>query len=203
MFKLNSPLIRTSRSPWRFALLAVLNVSSFAALFALEDRFEAITGLPVFDTQNGLTPEALGQQLPVYQGEALEAYLYFAAFDFVFPFVAALFLAVTWALLLRVTPWRLTRLLLAGGMPLYAFLGTGFDYLENLSLLSVLAMDAPSRLVVEAAIFFKRLKLAALGLSGALTEVLVVLALIASLQRVWQSRSGAGAPEQSVQGSQK
>lgn len=197
MSKLNSLLIRTSRSPWRFALLAVLNASSFAILFALEDRFEAITGLPVFDTQNGLTPEALLWQLPLYQGEALEAYLTFAAFDFVFPFVAALFLAVTWELLLRVTPWRLTRRLLARGMPLYAFLGTGFDYLENLSLLSVLAMDTPSGFIVDAAILCKRLKLAALGLSSALTMVLGVFALIALLQRLRRSRGVT--PEQGIQ----
>ena len=117
-----------------------------------------------------------------------------------FPFGAALFLAVTWVLL-RVTLWRLTQRLLAWGLPLCTFLGAGFDYLENLSLLSILAMDAPSGFAVDAAILilFKRLKLAALGLSGALTGVLVVLALIASLQRVWRSRSGSATPEQGAQ----
>lgn len=199
MSRLNAPIIRASRSPWRFALLAVLNALSFAVLFALEDRFEVTTGLPVFDTQNDLTPAALVQQLPLYQGEALEAYLTFAAFDFVFPFVAALFLAVTWALLLRVTPWQLAQRLLAWGLPLYAFLGTGFDYLENLGLLSVLVMDAPSAFAVDAAVLFKRLKLAALALSSALTGVLGVLALIASLQRVRRSRSGGVTPEPRVQ----
>ena len=74
-FRFNDLLIRTSRSPWRFALIAVLNAAAFAALFALEDRFEVITGVPVFDTQNGLTPAALVKQLPLYQGEALTAYL--------------------------------------------------------------------------------------------------------------------------------
>ncbi len=196
MSKLNALLISTSRSPWWFALLAVLNALSFAVLFALEDRFEATTGLPVFDTQNDLTPAGLLQQLPLYQGEALEAHFYFAAFDFVFPFVAALFLTVTWALLLRVTRWRLTQRLLAWGLPLCAFLGTGFDYLENLSLLSILALDAPSGFAVDAAILFKRLKLAALALSGALTWVLTVFALIALLQRVWRSRSDIPTPEQ-------
>ncbi len=182
MSKLIALLIRTSRSPWRFALLAGLNALSLAVLFALEDRFEALTGLSVFDTQNGLTSVALVQQLPRYQGEALEAYLHFATFDFVFPFVAALFLAVTWAL------------------PLYAFLGTGFDYLENLSLLSVLVIDAPSAFAVDATILFKRLKLAALALSGALTGVLVVLA-IASVRLVGWPRSGAG--ETSARGVQE
>jgi len=197
--KLNAPLIRASRSPWRFALVAVLNAGAFAVLFALEDRFEAITGLPVFDTQNGLTPEALVQQLPLYQGEALEAYLAFAAFDFVFPLTAALFLAVAWVLLLRVTPWRVTQRLLAWGLPLYAFLGTGFGYLENLNLLNVIFLDTPSAFAVEAAILFKRLKLTALALSGALTGVLVLVALSASVRRVWRSRSGRGMPEQGVQ----
>lgn len=196
--KLNALLIRASRSPWRFALVAVLNVSAFAILFALEDRFEAITGLPVFDTQNGLTPEALVRHLPLYRGEALEAYLYFAAFDFVFPLTAALFLAVTWALLLRVTPWRVTQRLLAWGLPLYAFLGTGFYYLENLSLLSVIFVEVPSAFVVDATVLFKRLKLTALALSGALTAVLVLFALIASVRRMWRLRSGGGMPEQGV-----
>ena len=190
-----------SRSAWRFALLAVLNALSLAALFALEDRFEATTGLPVFDTQNSLTSVALLEQLPLYEGEARAAYLAFAAFDFVFPFVAALFLAVTWALLLRVTPWRLTQRLLACGLPLYAFLGTGFDYLENLGLLSVLVMDTPSAFAVDAAVLFKRLKLTTLALSSALTVVLGVLALLASVQRVGWPRSGVG--ETSARGVQE
>ncbi len=193
MMKLNGLLVRTSCSWWRFAILAALNAGAFVILFALEDRFRAITGLPVFDTQNGLTPELLVQQLPRYQGEALAAYLYFAALDFVFPFVAALFLAVTWALLLRVTPW-----LLAWGLPLYALLGAGFDYLENVGLLSVIFLDAPSTLLVDTVILFKRLKLTALALSGALTGVLVVLALSVFLRRVWRSRLGGGMPEQGV-----
>lgn len=198
--KLNGLLVRTSRSWWHFAILAALNAGAFVILFALEDRFEAITGLPAFDTQNSLTPELLRQQLPLYQGEALAAYLAFAAFDFVFPLVAALFLAVTWALLLRLTPWRLTQRLLAWGLPLYAFLGTGFDYLENLSLLSVIFLEAPSTLLVDTAILLKRLKLTALALSGALTGVLVLFALIASVRRVWRSRLGGGMPEQGVRG---
>lgn len=193
MNRINNRLIRASRSPWRFALLAGLNASSFAVLFALEDRFEAVTGLPVVDTQNGLTPSALLQQLPLYQEEAMGAYLVFAAFDFVFPFVAALFLAATWALLLWVNPWGVTQKLLAWKLPLFAFMVTGFDYLENLSLLSVLAMDTQSGLIVDTAILCKRLKLVALGLSGALTGVLVMLALIASLQRVWRSRGWGNA----------
>lgn len=188
-------LVRASRSPRLFAAITALAFGSLGFLFALENRFEALTGLPTFDTQNDLTPSALLEQLPRYQGEALEAYLRFAAFDFVFPFTAALFLAVTWALLLRVTPWRVAQRLLAWKLPLVAFFGTGFDYLENVSLLSTIFMDAPSVLALEAAILFKRLKLTALVLSNGLTGVLVLLASGSYLQRSGRARLCRGQEE--------
>lgn len=184
MYRVNSWLVRTSRSWWLFLVIVGATFSSLAFLFALENRFEAITGLPVFDTQNDLTPSSLLQQLPRYQGAALEAYLRFAAFDFVFPFVAALFVAVTWALLLRINPSQFVQRL-AWKLPVYAFLGTGFDYLENISLLSVIFLPAetPLGFVVNAAVFFKRLKLATLVLSNVLTVALLVLAAGAWFRR--------------------
>lgn len=184
MYRVNSWLVRTSRSWWLFLVIVGATFSSLAFLFALENRFEAITGLPVFDTQNDLTPSSLLQQLPRYQGAALEAYLRFAAFDFVFPFVAALFVAVTWALLLRINPSQFVQRL-AWKLPVYAFLGTGFDYLENISLLSVifLPVETPLGFVVNAAVFFKRLKLATLVLSNVLTVAFLVFAVGAYLRR--------------------
>lgn len=173
-----------SRSWWLFLTTVAAAFSSLAFLFVLENRFEAMTGLPVFDTQNTLTAASLRQQLPRYQGAALEAYLRFAAFDFVFPFVAALFVAVTWALLLRINPLRVVQRFV-WKLPVYAFLGTGFDYLENISLLSIIFLptETPLGFAINAAVFFKRLKLATLVLSNVLTVALLVLAAGAWLRR--------------------
>lgn len=184
--KLTRSLVAVSRTWWLVALTFVLNIMSFQVLFALEDRFEALTGAPVLDTQNGLTIVTLLEQLPLYRGAAYAAYLRFAAFDFVFPFVSALFLAVLWALLLRWNGGRIAQRLLSWNLPLLPFLATLFDWLENVSVLLVLGAASPSGQLLHAVIVCKRLKLTSLTVIMAITILLHVLLLgykLAELRR--------------------
>jgi cellulose synthase/poly-beta-1,6-N-acetylglucosamine synthase-like glycosyltransferase len=168
-------------------IVAALNFVSFRVLFTLEDRFEAIAGVPTFDTQNDLTSATLLQQLPRYVGAARAAYGWFAAFDWVFPFIASLFLAVLWAWLLRTNALSIAQRLLQWTMPVWVFAVTLFDWLENISLIAIVYAGVRSARVVEAAIVWKQLKLAGLTASAAITVLLVVLALVGLLQRVWRA----------------
>ncbi len=173
----------TARSGRRLVGVLALTAAAFYGLFSLAADFEAQAGAPPFDTQNTLTAAQLAAQLPRYTGAARLAYLRFAAFDFVFPAVAALFLAVWWAVALRQLgdPWagRLRAL------PLLAFTPTVFDYLENVCLLGIVsaAPATPASALVTAALTFKQLKLTALSVGGGLTLALTAAALVGGLWR--------------------
>jgi hypothetical protein len=176
MGKLQELLLGVSRK-WRWVVaFVVLNFASFGILFALEGAFEALTSTPVYDTQNDLTQAQILEQLPLYQGEARDAYLRFAAFDFVFPLVSALFITLIWTLLLRLNRGRIAARLLAWRVPLLPLLITLFDYLENVGLLLVLAAaPSPDPALMEFALAFKRLKLFGLALVGPATIVIAAL----------------------------
>ncbi|MDX1995448.1 MAG: hypothetical protein SF029_23900 [bacterium] len=191
MRRIQMGLTYLTRNFWRFMLVLGLNFAAFNILFALEGRFESLAGVPTFDTQNDLTTETLLQQLPLYAGEARTAYFQFAAFDFVFPFVAAFFLAVLWTLLLRINGWPFAASLLRWNFPLLAFAGTLFDWLENISLLALLnSGSAPGETLLNAAILFKQLKLTVLTASVGITVVLLVLTAAYWLLRVVRSSRG-------------
>lgn len=183
MRKITQLLVAASRRWWVVLLIFAANGLAFAALFSLEDQFEAVAGVPTFDTQNDLTAELLVEQLPVYQGEARAAYWRFWAFDFVFPFVAALFLAVLWAFCLRTITWSIGEHLLRWQVPALAFLATLFDYGENLSIFAVLNAGSDPTLV-NAVLLFKGLKLTMLAVTGAVTGVLVLLLVANAVYRV-------------------
>jgi hypothetical protein len=189
-------MLRISRVWWAFLLVFVLNGLSFTILFGLEDQFEALTGQPVFDTQNDLTTDAVVKQLPLYQGEARDAYWRFWAFDFVFPLVAALFLAVVWAFALRNISWRINERLLRWNVPALAFVATLFDWLENVANFAVLTVGSDP-LFLNAVILFKRLKLVTLTISGAITMVLLVLLIVNVVYRIFRARQqlNASAPQ--------
>lgn len=179
MNRLDAALDRAARTGWLFALVFALNFASFSILFNLEAQFEALTDTPTYDTQNDLTPETLRAQLPLYQGEALAAYQRFAAFDFIFPLAAGVFLAVLWSALLRLNTWPLAGRLRHARLPRLALLGTLFDWLENSFLLTTLSLAPdPADWAVNGAILFKRLKLAGLTLSGIVTIVLLALLVL-------------------------
>lgn len=163
---------RLSRSAWGYGLLTAMTFVSFAVLQGLDRQFARLTGVPVFDTQNTLTPALLRAQLPYYQSEARALYAYFAGIDIIFPLVAALFLALTWSKLLRRIGYSDLLSKWTKRLPLLAFVPTLFDYLENLSFISIIFLGATAPVVIEAAVLFKKLKLASLGLCAAITLIL-------------------------------
>jgi hypothetical protein len=125
--------------------------------------------------------------LPLYQGDALNAYLAFSAFDFIFPFVAALFLSVWWAFLLRINTWPIAATLRRLNMPLWVFATTLFDWLENVSILAVIAVSPePPALLINAVLLFKSLKLTALMLSSGATFALLILAIGNGASRLYR-----------------
>ncbi|MFZ4815248.1 MAG: hypothetical protein ACOYL5_11985 [Phototrophicaceae bacterium] len=189
MKAVNSWFIRLTQRGWAVALIVVLNFASFSILFALEDQFELITGVPVYDTQNDLTPSVLLEQLPLYVGDARAAYLRFAAFDYVFPLVANVFVVVIWTLLLRFNTWQPAQRLLAWQLPLFALIGTLLDWLENVSLLAVLySGNPPVQWFVNSVIVFKRLKLASLAANAVITPILLALLIGNLIYRVYVHR---------------
>lgn len=188
-------LIWMSRRWWAVVLVLLLNFAAFNILFALEDTFEAASGVPTFDTQNDLTPARLLEQLPLYTGEAREAYLRFSAFDFVFPLVAGTFLVVLWTLFLRANTWAFAGRMLRATLPQAAWFATIFDYMENFSLLTILnTSGTPADTLVNAAITFKQLKLAMLTASGAVSMVLLVLLVANVVTRLTQRHKGQTEP---------
>lgn len=174
---------RLSRSAWWYGLITALTFVSFAVLQGIDRQFARLTGLAVFDTRNNLTPALLRMQLPYYQGEARALYAYFAGIDMIFPLVAALFLALTWSKLLRqIGPSDLPRRW-GNRLPLVAFVPTLFDYLENLTFISIVFFGATTDGVFEAAVLFKKLKLASLGLCAAITLMLALWLLVTLARR--------------------
>lgn len=189
---ISTVLQRITRTWWLFLLVFVLNFASIGILFALEEQFTVITGRPVFDTQNDLTGGRIIAELPLYTGPAGEAYFRFAAFDFVFPFVAALFLAVLWTFFLRTMTWQVGRGLLAWHFPLAAFIVTAADYLENFSVLLLLGgVSTPASGGIQAILLFKQLKLTLLSLSGAITAILCAIAALNWIARLAVARRTA------------
>lgn len=173
--RITSQLIHLSRRWWVVLCAAVATVVSLQVIFFLDNRFRSLTGQPVFDTQNGLTPTTLLQQLPLYNGEATSLYIAFTAFDYLFPFVAAVFIAILWALFLRLNTSTLARTIIAWNVPIIPFIVTLADYGENICLLSaVVSMPTSENLVVLGAIVFKKLKLASLLLINITTFILAI-----------------------------
>lgn len=172
---LTSLLVSISRRWWAVLLVTALNFASFQILFGLEDQFETLTAVPVFDTQNDLTPSRIIAQLPLYQGPAREAYLRFAVFDFVFPLIAGIFVATLWTLLLRTNSSPFAQRLLQRGVPLFALIGTLWDWLENISILALLQWASPDAWILSVVVIFKRLKLLWLLLNGPITAALFLL----------------------------
>jgi hypothetical protein len=182
--RITSQLIRLSRRWWLVLSAVAATFVSLQVIFFLDNHFRSLTGQPVFDTQNELTSATLLQQLPLYIGEAKSLYIAFTAFDYVFPFVASVFIALLWALFLRLNTSALARAMIAWHFPAIPFVVTLADYGENICLLStVLSMPTSENFVVLGAIAFKKLKLVSLALIGMTTLILAIALAINVITR--------------------
>lgn len=188
--RLGQWFITASRNWWLVAAIAAAQIVTTQALFAAEAGFTRITGLPVFDTQNGLTAETLLEQLPLYTGAAAGAYRWFAIVDIVFPLVSAVFLSVVWALQLRLNRSPLAARLLQRHLPLLPLVVTLADWAENLALIGVIWLVPASEPLAMAAVVAKRLKLATLAATMLGTWLLLLL-LLGNRARLWMRRREA------------
>ncbi|MDX2160471.1 MAG: hypothetical protein SF162_04010 [bacterium] len=183
-------LIHLSQRGWLVASIVLLNGLNFFLLFSLESRFQALSGVPTFDTQNDLTSNRLLEQLPAYTGDARTAYLLFSAYDFLFPVLAGLTLAVLITLFLQLNTWKLPARLLAWGLPAFALLSILWDWLENIGLLASLVSDGQP-FWIGWALLFKQLKLLWLILgSGSLTAAFALL-MVNLVSRLGTQQLGA------------
>jgi hypothetical protein len=114
---------------------------------------------PTFDFQNGLTLSTLQNQLAGYADAARQIYALFAAVDFVFPLVSALFYCLMIALFLRLNPTRLAQRLLVVGLPLLPLVVTAADWLENIAFLIVVNSTGDASSAAGLGLLFKQLKL--------------------------------------------
>lgn len=170
-----------TRRWWAVALMFALTGLSIVILFSIEARFEELTGSPVYDTQNDLTRDQIIAQRPLYEGEMLDVYWVFAAFDFVFPLVGGVFFTLLYAYFLRRVPWAWADGLWRGRFYLVALLVVVFDYLENVGFIAtLLSGQPPSESAMQMALAFKQLKLLSLTLTSP-----IALALTAVFVAAW------------------
>jgi hypothetical protein len=92
-----------------------------------------------------------------------------------------------WTLFLRLNTSKIAARLLAVGTPLFAFIGTLWDYLENVSLLTILNTGA-SQTWIDLALMFKGLKLTWLFLNAPITAVILGLLIANVIYRVLRAR---------------
>ncbi len=140
MNALNQFIIRISKSGWLYVFVFAGFFGTLQALLRIRERFrEHAAGSVPFDLQNQLTVEQIFAQLAGYTEDAFELYYIFTAIDFFFPLFAALFLGATAAFLLRHSLPRWYSIAEQKNLFVLFLLATLFDWLENISLLSVLA----------------------------------------------------------------
>lgn len=184
--RLQALVIRISTSGWLYLFVAALMGATLFSLMQIGAVFPAhAAGAQPFDLQNELTAGQVYPQIAGYTERARELYYLFTAIDYVFPFVAGLFIAATASFGLRhafpaVYGWAVERNLL----PLF-MLGSAFDWLENLSIITTMGLypaevGALPLLIVLA----KRCKLAFVVVGQALAVLLVVI----GLYRRWRTR---------------
>ena len=137
---LNQLVIRISKSGWLYPIVFAGFFGSLQVLLRIAGHFpEHAAGAVPFDLQNTLTAEQIFTQLAGYSGEAYRLYYIFTGVDYFFPLFAGLFLAATAAFLLRHSSPRWYAIAEQNNLFVLFLLATVFDWLENITLLSVIA----------------------------------------------------------------
>lgn len=170
------------QAPLSIFFALALQMTAFRLLRKIGGAFKASTGdqYETFDLQNKLTAADIAAQLPAYTAASKRLYTIFFIVDFFFPLFGALFLALVWTALLQAADMpALYGQLLAANLPLLPFASALFDWGENVCFLTLVRRyPTPMPNLARAAVIFKRLKLLTLGVSGAVSVLLVVATLI-------------------------
>ena len=181
MRALNDLILRFSRSAPLFVLaFMVASGSLFAVFYPLGEVFGQLTGgLQMFDFQNQLTQEQVLEQLPRYTPEAVNLYYAFMFVDYFFPFFAGIFLAAISAFSLRHLSPRAYDWVNARSLFPLLMIGTGFDWLENLSaLIAVSNYPGDVATAASALVLAKKGKLFFVLISQAVGWSLLLLAIL-------------------------
>jgi hypothetical protein len=181
--------IRASRTWWLYLLVVAVMAGSLVALINIGEAFPAhAAGAQPLDLQNALTAAEVYPQLAGYTDRARELYGLFAAVDVVFPFSAGLFIAATTAFALRhgIPSWY--EALARRKLLLLPMVGSAFDWLENLTILTALGlMPTEIQGLAGLLVLAKRCKLA----FTLLAQGAMVLLLLVALGR-WLLRRAGG-----------
>lgn len=169
--------VQTALLGWPVLVALGLQLVSFRLLRITGRQFAVETANhEAFDFQNRLTAAAIYEQLPEYTQTSKQVYRRFFVIDFFFPLFASIFLSLLWAVLLSRPLPPVFNMLLQANLPFFAFLPVVFDWGENGCFL-VLIERYPTVLprLAQAAVLFKRLKLAALFATIAITLLLLIV----------------------------
>lgn len=187
----------TRISPVLLGVLAVaLNVFWVVILFVINEQFLEVTGHPLLDLQNSLspnkiiTPAKVLEQLADYTQASVFVYWIFFLLDNIMPHLAFGSLGLLWVYFWRSNPNRLYNRLL-GGYAMLIPLGVGlFDWMENLFyLLAIHTYPDPGTVwSVYAGLTFKWLKAACVFPSTMLTPVFLGYHLLCAVRRGWRKR---------------
>ena len=158
---------------------SAIPVRGFAAgLTRIGKKFPAFAGGAVpFDLQNDLRADQVYTQLAGYTQPARELYYAFTLIDYAFPFFAGLFIAATVAFALRTGLPGVYREVLSRKLLLVLLLPTAFDWLENVSAVSVILLyPTEVRWLPLLLVAAKKCKLATLVVSNAAMAGVVLVA---------------------------
>jgi hypothetical protein len=183
--RLNRFIIGCSESWWKFLLLFVGFNATMFGLQQITARFPDVTAGDIpFDMQNELTPAQIFAQLDGYTDQAFELYSVFQAIDYVFPVVAGLFLAAVCAFALRHAAPALYQTAADKNLFLLLLVPTAFDFMENFSLLRVVAAwPEQAELAATMAVAAKFGKLSSMNVAFVLTGTLLLWAATTWLRR--------------------
>ena len=111
----------------------------------------------------------------------------FMVLDYIFPPLAAVFTALLWAWLLHLIRRQWVHRARDKKLVLFPFIAALLDWAENVGFLGTVLLY-PTRMdwLTSSAVFFRQLKLAAMGVSGVITVALICLAVIAIIKRMMQ-----------------
>ncbi len=181
---LNQFIVRCSFSLGGFVLLFVGFAGSLRTLLYIGEKFQphAAGALP-FDLQNSLTTDEIFSQLAGYSDKAYDLYYVFTAIDYFFPLFAGLFLATIWPYVLRHSLPRWYEIALQKNLFVLLLIPTLFDWLENISLLTVI-VAFPNELnsAADAAVIAKQIKLATTYLAQASTLLIMLTAVVIAVK---------------------
>lgn len=176
MTGLQNLIIFCSKKLGAFLFVTAAFSVALYSLMQISTAFASVSGgHEPFDMQNTLTAPAIEAQLSAYTSASFSTYWKFTAVDFIFPFAGGLFTASILAFAIRsLFPTLYATLTSKNLLPLF-MLPTLFDWLENISVISVLLrypQNTPA--LTSAILLFKSLKLTTLTLSQVAVSLLLL-----------------------------